>query len=215
MTSTQLLEYAQRLQAIAQAVSPITEISSIWNNTRSCALSAPRSSRSSPTNHSRRLFACLPSESGYQTRKVDVRAVMFRGVNEILLVQEKSDHNNWTLPGGWADVGCTPFEASKEAEEENWFEDQACAASETKTPAPFLRYGILCHHVSRTAVENDSRAGSHHAMSGSTRRLVTQRRRCASRGCGKQLDMRYKRRSDLSGDLRPERPHMSSPIPCR
>jgi hypothetical protein len=77
------------------------------------------------------------------------------------------------------------------------------------SPTPFLRYGILCHHVSRTAVGNDSRAGSHHAMSGSTRRLDTQRRRCASRGCGKQLPMRSKRRSDLWGDLRPERPHMS------
>jgi 8-oxo-dGTP pyrophosphatase MutT (NUDIX family) len=44
---------------------------------------------------------------------------MFRGANEVLLVQEKVDHNNWTLPGGWADVGCTPFEAAiKEAEEE-------------------------------------------------------------------------------------------------
>jgi hypothetical protein len=47
---------------------------------------------------------------------------------------------------------------------------------------PFLRYGILC----RTAVGNDSHAGSHHAMSGSTRRRDTQRRRCACRGCGKQ-----------------------------
>src|SRR5246127_5676896 len=51
--------------------------------------------------------------------------------------------------------------------------------------------------------------------SGSTRRLETQRRRCASPGCGKQLNRRCKRRSDPPGDLRPQRPHMFAPIPCR
>jgi 8-oxo-dGTP pyrophosphatase MutT (NUDIX family) len=36
-----------------------------------------------------------------------------------LLIREKVDDGRWTLPGGWADVGYTPFEvASKEAYEE-------------------------------------------------------------------------------------------------
>jgi hypothetical protein len=30
--------------------------------------------------------------------------------------------------------------------------------------APFLKCGILCHNVSRTAVGNDWRAGSHHTL---------------------------------------------------
>src|ERR1700746_977116 len=51
--------------------------------------------------------------------------------------------------------------------------------------------------------------------SGSTRRLETQRRRCASPCCGKQLNRRCKRRSNPPGGLRPQRPHMFSPIPCR
>jgi ADP-ribose pyrophosphatase YjhB (NUDIX family) len=63
-----------------------------------------------------RVFA---SETGYQTPKVDVRAVLFRGTDEVLLVRETIDQGRWTLPGGWADVGYTPFEvATKEVLEE-------------------------------------------------------------------------------------------------
>jgi len=62
----------------------------------------------------RELFA---NESGYQTPKVDVRSVIFKG-KKILMAKEKSD-KLWSIPGGWADVGLTPFEvAVKEAREE-------------------------------------------------------------------------------------------------
>lgn len=58
------------------------------------------------------------SDVGYVTPKVDVRAVVFNQENELLLVQEKSDHT-WALPGGWADVGFSPSEiAKKETMEE-------------------------------------------------------------------------------------------------
>lgn len=59
----------------------------------------------------------IRSEKGYLTPKVDVRGVIFRD-NEILLVREKID-GNWSVPGGWADVGLTPFEV---AEKEVWEE---------------------------------------------------------------------------------------------
>ncbi|MEH7385780.1 NUDIX hydrolase [Bacillus sp. JJ1521] len=60
------------------------------------------------------------SEEGYQTPKVDIRAVVFKG-NKILMVKEKSD-NGWTLPGGWADIGLSPSEnAVKEVEEESGY----------------------------------------------------------------------------------------------
>jgi ADP-ribose pyrophosphatase YjhB (NUDIX family) len=50
---------------------------------------------------------------------VDIRVVLFRDGNEVLLVQGKIDQEKWTLPGGWADVGYTPYEvAMKEAQEE-------------------------------------------------------------------------------------------------
>jgi len=58
------------------------------------------------------------AEKGYPTPKVDVRGVVFRG-DKILLVQETID-GNWSVPGGWADVGLTPFEiAQKEVYEES------------------------------------------------------------------------------------------------
>ncbi|MCH1627837.1 NUDIX hydrolase [Fredinandcohnia quinoae] len=59
-------------------------------------------------------------EEGYQTPKVDIRAVVFQD-DKILLVKEKSD-NGWTLPGGWADIGVSPSEnAVKEVEEESGY----------------------------------------------------------------------------------------------
>ena len=50
-------------------------------------------------------------ESGYATPKVDVRGVVFKE-SQILLVREIADNNLWTLPGGWADVNESPSEAT-------------------------------------------------------------------------------------------------------
>lgn len=59
---------------------------------------------------------------GYQTPKVDVRALIFNELGEILMVKEKVD-GCWSLPGGWADVGYTPAEvAVKEVQEETGLE---------------------------------------------------------------------------------------------
>ncbi|MDP3149204.1 MAG: NUDIX hydrolase [Ignavibacteria bacterium] len=68
----------------------------------------------SPVEKIQDLFA---NEVGYQTPKVDVRAVVFRD-NKILMVKEKID-GRWSIPGGWADIGYSPSEiALKEAKEE-------------------------------------------------------------------------------------------------
>jgi len=59
----------------------------------------------------------IRSEKGYLTPKVDIRGVVFKG-NGILMVRERID-DLWSVPGGWADVGLTPFEvAEKEVHEE-------------------------------------------------------------------------------------------------
>lgn len=64
-----------------------------------------------------KVSALFASEKGYQTPKVDVRGVIFREGN-ILMVKEGAD-GKWTLPGGWADVNFSPFEiAAKEVFEE-------------------------------------------------------------------------------------------------
>lgn len=117
--SEQVLAYSQRVQAIAQA--GLAFSTSHYDLDRyvelrelSVALVAALSDE--PVEKIVRVFA---SETGYQTPKVDIRAVVFRGKNQILLVGEKSDGNRWTLPGGWADIGYTPFEtAEKETREE-------------------------------------------------------------------------------------------------
>ncbi len=60
------------------------------------------------------LFTC---ETGFQTPKVDVRAVVIEK-GEILLTKENSD-NKWSLPGGYADVNYSPNAiAEKEVYEE-------------------------------------------------------------------------------------------------
>jgi ADP-ribose pyrophosphatase YjhB (NUDIX family) len=60
-------------------------------------------------------------QPGYATPKVDVRGACFRG-GKILMVCEKSD-GRWCLPGGWADVGDVPSEATiREVHEESGFE---------------------------------------------------------------------------------------------
>lgn len=65
-----------------------------------------------------------PAEVGYLTPKVDVRAVVFRG-NEVLLIREAVS-GLWTLPGGWADVNLSPAEnAEKECREESGYEVKA------------------------------------------------------------------------------------------
>ncbi|MBM7644503.1 ADP-ribose pyrophosphatase YjhB (NUDIX family) [Scopulibacillus daqui] len=64
------------------------------------------------------LFA---NETGYATPKVDIRAVVFRD-NKILMVRENTD-GEWSLPGGWGDIGLTPGEvAVKEVKEESGFD---------------------------------------------------------------------------------------------
>jgi ADP-ribose pyrophosphatase YjhB (NUDIX family) len=60
----------------------------------------------------------ITEKEGYRTPKVDVRAVVFNTKDQVLMVREKVD-GNWSLPGGWADIGFTPAEiAVKETLEE-------------------------------------------------------------------------------------------------
>jgi len=57
------------------------------------------------------------SLDGTSTPRIDVRAFVLQE-GKVLMVREKSD-GLWTLPGGWADVGCSLSEAvAKEVHEE-------------------------------------------------------------------------------------------------
>jgi ADP-ribose pyrophosphatase YjhB (NUDIX family) len=64
--------------------------------------------------------AAFEAQSGYATPKVDVRGVVLKD-GQLLLVRESSD-GLWTLPGGWADVNDSPSEAVvREIREESGF----------------------------------------------------------------------------------------------
>lgn len=119
MKPHQLLAHAQRLQALAQAgLAYTTNLydRERYEEIRAISVSLLEELTEEPLEKIVRVFA---SEDGYQTPKVDIRAVLVREGPEILLVREKLDGGRWTLPGGWADVGYTPYEvAAKEAYEE-------------------------------------------------------------------------------------------------
>jgi hypothetical protein len=128
MEPTQLLSYAQRLQAIAQAgiaYSTTPYDLERYEEIRLLSVKLLQELTEEPLEKIVRIFA---SETGYQTPKVDVRAVLFRGGNEVLLVQEKIDQSRWTLPGGWADVGYTPYEVAEGGTRRNRLAGQARAS---------------------------------------------------------------------------------------
>ncbi len=119
MQNTEWLALAKRIQAIAQAGLFYTE--SPYDKDRYQELSdlsvqILSKLTDEPIEKIGPLFT--QERDGYQTPKVDVRAVVFNENNEILMVKERVD-DRWSLPGGWADVGYTPSEvAVKEVKEE-------------------------------------------------------------------------------------------------
>lgn len=149
------LEFAKRVQSLAQ--SGITYAENSYDLERYQELSeisVQLMGKISDTDIQtvRNLFT---NETGYQTPKTDVRAVIFEG-GKILMVREKID-NCWSLPGGWADIGFTPAEvAVKETLEEAGLEvkpvkllavlDKKC---HPHPPSPYHTYKIfiLCNRT--------------------------------------------------------------------
>lgn len=120
----QWLEWAQRLQAIAQ--NGLTYSDNPFDIERYQQIRAVAAEILS--THSQldadKILDLFNREEGYATPKVDVRAAVFRE-NEILLVKERED-GCWTLPGGWVDVGEAPSQAIvREVYEESGYQTQA------------------------------------------------------------------------------------------
>lgn len=60
----------------------------------------------------------FPLVKDYPTAKVDIRGIVLNADKKILMVKESSD-KQWSLPGGWADIGHSPSETIvKECKEE-------------------------------------------------------------------------------------------------
>jgi ADP-ribose pyrophosphatase YjhB (NUDIX family) len=105
------LDIAKRLQSIAQAGLEFGYDKfdlERYQMIRDISVEIMQNYTDAPVEKIVELFA---SEKGYQTPKVDVRGVVFRD-EKILMIQEGID-KKWSLPGGWADVGYTPFQVTQ------------------------------------------------------------------------------------------------------
>ncbi|MEH1940582.1 MAG: NUDIX hydrolase [Nostoc sp.] len=121
---TKWLEWAQKLQAIAQNGLAYSEgVFDIERYKQLRAIATEIMATYSNVEH-RYVLDLFSREVGYATPKVDVRGAIFRD-DSILLVKERAD-GCWTLPGGWADVGESPSEVVvKEVYEESGYQARA------------------------------------------------------------------------------------------
>ena len=118
------LRWAQRIQSIAQTGLTYAEDPydrERYELLREISVEMASTGLAEDDQAVRAVFA---SDLGYPTPKVDVRAVVFRK-DELLLVRERRTQG-WTFPGGWADVGDTPsVAAERETLEESGYEVEA------------------------------------------------------------------------------------------
>jgi len=118
------LEWAKELQSIAQA--GLTYSKDVYDIERfEMIRNISIDIMSLHTNVNKTLIKDLfANESGYATPKIDIRSVVFKD-NQILMVRENTD-GDWSLPGGWGDIGLSPSEvAIKEVKEESGFDVKA------------------------------------------------------------------------------------------
>lgn len=170
------LHWAKRIQALAQIGLTYTENAydrERYEELRDISVDMMANCAEADKEQIRLSFA---SDTGYATPKVDVRGVIFRD-GELLLVKEKAD-GAWSLPGGWADIGFSPSEVVvKEIQEESGFQARAIrllAVLDKRfhqhPPEPFHVYKlfILCDIIGGEAASGTetSEAGffSEHAL---------------------------------------------------
>jgi ADP-ribose pyrophosphatase YjhB (NUDIX family) len=153
--STKWLEWAKKIQAISQtgiAFSKNVHDLERYEELRQLSVDILAHYTELDSSKLKDLFI---NETGYQTPKVDVRGVVFRN-NQILLVKEKSDEK-WALPGGFCDVGLSAGEnIVKEIKEETGFDALPkriiAVLDKNKHPHPpdpyhFYKIFILCEIV--------------------------------------------------------------------
>ena len=101
------------------------------------------------------------NETGYQTPKIDTRAVIFKD-NKILLTHE--NNGTWSLPGGWCDVlESVKSNTIKEVKEETGLDVKAIKViaiqDRNKHNKPIYAYGIckifvLCNVINGKFIPN-------------------------------------------------------------
>lgn len=119
--SNQWLEWAKRIQALSQTgLTYSKDIYDIerYEELRKVSVEIMIEYTELEMSKIKDLFT---NETGYQTPKVDVRGVVFKN-DQILMVKENSDHK-WALPGGFCDIGLSPSEnVVKEIKEESGYD---------------------------------------------------------------------------------------------
>jgi len=117
----QLLDWARRLQAIAQTGVAYEELS-VYDRERYEQVRHIAAEMLGSNGDVDAIDARLAAEEGHATPKLDVRGAVFRD-DEILLVRER---DGWSLPGGWVDIGEAPAEAAqREVLEESGYATRA------------------------------------------------------------------------------------------
>jgi ADP-ribose pyrophosphatase YjhB (NUDIX family) len=123
VTVPKLLDWARRLQAIAQTGVAYGEATE-YDRGRYEQVRRIAAEMLATNGDVDALDRRLSLETGHATPKLDVRGIVFRE-QRLLLVREKS-HGMWTLPGGWVDVGESPSEAVvREVREESGYATRA------------------------------------------------------------------------------------------
>ncbi len=117
MTNPRWIDWAQRLQGLAQAGLTYCENEYDLERYRALRVIAAEILAEYSCTDLPIIQNLLENETGYATPKMDGRGVVFKD-DAILLVRELSD-GGWTLPGGWVDVGEPP---SLAVEREVWEE---------------------------------------------------------------------------------------------
>lgn len=151
MSQPEWLTWAQRLQALAQSGLAYTESAYDAERYAEIRQIAADMMAFGSRGSAAQLTALFAEQAGYATPKIDVRGVVFRD-DQILLVLERAD-NAWTLPGGWADVGQSPAACvEREVREESGYEVRAAKLlavydrhKHGHPPSPFHTYKLFFH----------------------------------------------------------------------
>lgn len=139
-----LLKWAMEIQSLAQAGLAYTDnVYDIERYERLRDISAEMIEEKSNINLDK-VKDLFCNEKGYQTPKIDTRAVIFKD-NKILLTHE--NNGTWALPGGWCDVLETiKTNTIKEVKEETGLDVEAikiiALQDRNKHNKPVYAYGV-------------------------------------------------------------------------
>ncbi len=159
VTLRRWLEWSRKLQAIAQNGLLFTENpydKERYESIREVAAQMMAAGSGEPVDAITGIFS---DQAGYATPKVDVRGVVFRD-DQILLVREAQD-GLWTLPGGWADPNESPAESvTREVSEEAGFATRAVKLLAVFDRAKHAHVPLHAFHVYKLLIRCEIESGA-------------------------------------------------------